>query len=277
MFNHFLYSIIYLIIFSFSIVSADTSTSEPEKDRQLIQKYFKQRFPEVEFKEFSNGVYALDMAARENWEALEDFPPYEMHLESGELLWQQDLDIYSDCFPQGPSIKHLYPSWSEHKQTVITLPYAINLCREQANLEVYDYLGDDMNSLVAYIAYESRGEIIQIQVPNDGALKAYQAGKKFYFTRRGQLNFACFHCHFDNAGKVLRSETLGPALGQTTGWPTYRNRWGALGPLHKRYIGCNQQVRAAPHAAQSETYRNLEYFHTFMNNGLPINGPAVRR
>ena len=138
-------------------------------------------------------------------------------------------------------------------------------------------MGMEMNSLVAYIAYHSRDEIIDITVPNEKALAAYQQGKKFYFTRRGQLNFACFHCHFDNAGKRLRTESLGPALGQTTSWPTYRNKWGELGSLHRRYIGCNKQVRAAPFEAQSETYRNLEYFHTHMNNGLPINGPAVRR
>ena len=258
-------------------LTAENTISEPENDLRLIQEFFKQRFPDVVFAEYSNGVYALDMTARENWEALEEFPPYEMHIDSGESLWDQDSETYQACFPQGASIKHLYPMWDEELQTVLTMPYAINLCRKQSDLEEYDYLGAEMNSLVAYIASQSRGEIIDIQVPTENALKAYQAGKKFYFTRRGQLNFACFHCHFDNAGKKLRTESLGPALGQTTGWPTYRNKWGALGPLHKRYIGCNKQVRAAPLQAQSETYRNLEYFHTYMNNGLPINGPSVRR
>lgn len=236
-----------------------------------------QRFPEIPLEEFSNGVYALDMQARENWEALEEFPPYEMHIDNGSSLWEQDLDVYMNCFPQGPAIKHQYPQWDEALNTVVTLPLAINLCRKGASLEEYDYMGEQMNNLVAYLAYQSRGQIIDIQVPDDKALSAYLAGKKFYFTRRGQLNFACFHCHFDNAGKKLRTESLGPALGQTTGWPTYRNKWGALGPLHRRYIGCNNQVRAAPLPAQSETYRNLEYFHTHMNNGLPINGPSVRR
>lgn len=261
----------------FSVTKAENISPEPSKDLELIQKYFQQRFPDVPFEEYSNGVYALDMTARENWEALEEFPPYEMHIDDGESLWTEHSNIYTECFPDGPKIKHLYPQWSDKKQTVVTLPYAINACRKQAKLEEYDYLGGEINSLIAYIANESRGEKINIKIPNEDALKAYQVGKKFYFTRRGQLNFACFHCHFDNAGKKLRTESLGPALGQTTGWPTYRNKWGALGPLHKRYIGCNKQVRAAPLAAQSETYRNLEYFHTHMNNGLPINGPSVRR
>lgn len=264
-------------LFNIEVSFAESTKPENIKDLNLIQSYFKERFPEVPFNDFANGVYALDSTARENWEALEEFPPYEVHIDTGEEHWNNNSEVYSQCFPHGPSIKHNYPYWDNQLNTVITLPYAINLCRQSHDINELDYMGMEMNSLVAYIAYQSRGEIINIKVPNEKALAAYQKGKKFYFTRRGQLNFACFHCHFDNAGKKLRTESLGPALGQTTGWPTYRNKWGALGPLHKRYIGCNKQVRAAPLEAQSEIYRNLEYFHTHMNNGLAINGPAVRR
>lgn len=260
-----------------NIVNADHTEKENIKDLITIQKYFKERFPEVKFDEFANGVYSLDAMARQNWEAMEEFPPYEMHIDDGQSLWEQHSNVYLTCFPDGPAIKHLYPQWNDTENTVLTLPYAINLCREQHDLATLDYLGEELNTLVSYMAHQSRGKKINISVPNESAMQAYRDGKKFYFTRRGQLNFACNHCHFDNAGKYLRTEALGPALGQTTGWPTYRNKWGELGPLHRRYIGCNKQVRAAPLAAQSETYRNLEYFHTHMNNGLPINGPSVRR
>ncbi len=256
---------------------ADTNIPENLADLEKIQQYFEDRFPDVPKHEFANGVYALDSVARDNWEALEEFPPYEIYIDSGETLWNQHQKQYLECFPDGPGIKHRYPRWDEQLGTVITLAYAINLCREKHNLATYDYMGETLNSLIAYMAYLSRDKIINITVPNKQALGAYLDGKRFYFSRRGQLNFACYHCHFENAGKRLRTETLGPALGQTTGWPTYRNKWGYLGPLHKRYIGCNQQVRAAPFAPQSEEYRNLEYFHTHMNNGLPINGPSVRR
>ena len=269
--------LICLAITHTSVACASDALTQPSDDLQKIQNYFQKRFPEVPFDEFSNGVYALDKVARENWLALEEFPPYEIYIDDGESYWEENADIYSQCFRNGPGIKHLYPQWNEHLQTVVTLPFEINLCRKEHGLNPLDYMKDEMNSLVAYMAYMSRDNIIEISVPDSAALVAYTKGKKFYFTRRGQLNFACYHCHFDNAGKKLRTESLGPALGQTTGWPTYRNKWGSLGPLHKRYIGCNEQVRAAPFAAQSETYRNLEYFHTYMNNGLPINGPAVRR
>ena len=269
--------IVFIQIINSSSLYADEPLKENVKDLITIQKYFKDRFPMIEFDEFANGVYSIDEMARQNWEAMEEFPPYEMHIDDGESVWLAHEEIYQQCFPNGPGVKHLYPMWDQVEQTVITLPYAINLCREKHKLPTLDYLGDEINTLVAYMAYQSRGKAISISVPNDLAMQAYLDGKQFYFTRRGQLNFACYHCHFDNAGKSLRTEVLGPALGQTTGWPTYRNKWGALGPLHKRYIGCNMQVRADPLAAQSETYRNLEYFHTHMNNGLPINGPSVRR
>lgn len=274
------YIVIILTVFSFSSatsINADTNTSIHEQDLFQIQSYFKNRFTDVPFEDFVNGVYALDPIARENWEALEEFPPYEIYIDAGESLWEENEDIYNNCFPQGPGIKHLYPKWDDELNTVVTIPLLINNCRDKHGLSQLDYMGEEINSLGAFIAYQSRGKTINIDVPNDSALSAYLQGKKFYFTRRGQLNFACFHCHFDNAGKKLRTESLGPALGQTTGWPTYRNKWGALGPLHKRYIGCNKQVRAAPFPAQSEMYRNLEYFHTHMNNGLTINGPSVRR
>jgi len=266
-----------VIVITFTILNTLNADQETAKDIANIQSYFIEKFPEVSFQDFSNGVYALDPVARENWLALEEFPPYEVNIDHGQMLWEDDANIYQQCFPSGPGVKHQYPLWSSELETVVTLAMEINLCRQKHNTPPYDYTQAEINDLLAFMAYRSRGKIIDIQIPNEEAKQAYLKGKKFYFTRRGQLNFACHHCHFDNAGKRLRSESLGPALGQTTGWPTYRNKWGALGPLHRRYIGCNKQVRAAPFEAQSVEYRNLEYFHTHMSNGLAINGPSVRR
>jgi sulfur-oxidizing protein SoxA len=50
-----------------------------------------------------------------------------------------------------------------------------------------------------------------------------------------------------------------------------------MGTLHRRFSGCNKQVRAKPFPAQGEEYRNLEYFMTYMNNGLELNGPGARK
>jgi sulfur-oxidizing protein SoxA len=67
------------------------------------------------------------------------------------------------------------------------------------------------------------------------------------------------------------------AFGQTSHFPVYRKKWKSLGTLQRRYGGCNKQVRAKPFKAQGPEYRNLEYFHTAMSNGVPINGPSSRQ
>ena len=117
-----------------------------------------------------------------------------------------------------------------------------------------------------------------MQIPDDpGAMAAYEAGKQFYYTKRGQLNFSCADCHVNNAGMQVRADKLSAALGHPSHFPVYRSKWGDMGTLHRRFDGCNKQVRAVPLPAQGVDYRNLEYFMTYMSNGLEFNGPGARK
>jgi sulfur-oxidizing protein SoxA len=126
--------------------------------------------------------------------------------------------------------------------------------------------------------YTSRGEIINVQIPDDPrALAIYERGKNHFYAKRGQLNMACADCHIHNAGNKVRADLLSPALGQISHFPVYRSKWGGLGTLHRRYGGCNKQVRAKPHKPQSDEYKALQYFHTYMSNGLEMNGPGARK
>lgn len=128
------------------------------------------------------------------------------------------------------------------------------------------------------MAYTSRGNIFNIQVPdNPRALAAYEEGKNQFYAKRGQLNMACANCHKFYTGNKIRADLLSPALGQLTHFPVYRAKWGGLGTTHRRYAGCNKQVRAKPFKAQNAEYRALENFHTYMSNGLIANGPGVRK
>ncbi len=70
---------------------------------------------------------------------------------------------------------------------------------------------------------------------------------------------------------------MSPAFGHTTHFPVYRSKWGEIAGLHRRYKGCNEQVRAKAFEANGEEYRNLEYFMTYMDSGLPLNGPGARK
>jgi sulfur-oxidizing protein SoxA len=128
------------------------------------------------------------------------------------------------------------------------------------------------------MAYTSRGNIFDIKIPDDPrALDAYNKGKQFFYAKRGQLNMACADCHVYNAGNRIRADLLSPALGHLTHFPVYRSKWGEIGTAQRRYDGCNKQVRAKPFKPQSEEYNNLEYFHTYMSNGLEVNGPGARK
>ena len=254
----------------------------PETDRNTFREYYFNKFSGVPLEEYANGVYAIDPIGRENWEAIEDFPPYEAFLDEGEEMWNRSFANgkgYKDCFPEGPGIAHHFPHWDKEKGMVMTLPLALNNCREANGEKPLKYKKGAIASLTGYIAYESRGNPTNVVIPDDDsrALAAYEDGKKFYFTRRGQLNFSCASCHIQNPGNKIRSEVLGPALGHTTHWPTYRAKWGEMGTLHRRFTGCNKQVRAKPFKAQGEEYRNLEYFLTYMANGIELNGPGARK
>jgi sulfur-oxidizing protein SoxA len=261
---------------------ATAAMATPEEEKETWQKYFQTRFPDVPVEDFANGVYSIDPVGRENWEAIEEFPPYETAISEGEEMWNTPFangKTYADCFPDGPAIKGRYPYWDKERGQVVTLPPELNACREANGEEPLKYKKGPMASLVAYIAYESRGQKVNVEVPADDpkAQEAFEKGKQFYFARRGQLNFSCATCHALNAGNVLRTEILSPALGHTTHFPVYRSKWGEMGTLHRRFSGCNKQVRAKPFKAHGEEYRNLEYFMAYMNNGLTLNGPGARK
>ncbi|MET0065713.1 MAG: sulfur oxidation c-type cytochrome SoxA [Candidatus Thiodiazotropha sp.] len=277
--KHLFRSLTLLVISCGLVASAQATT--PDEDLNAFRDFFQKRFPNVETEDYVNGAYAIDPVGRENWEAIEEFPPYEPFIDAGRDIWEKPFangKSFQDCFPDGPAMESKYPYWDKDKGMVMTLPLALNNCLEANGEKPMKYKKGPINDILSFIAYESRGQVTNVEIPSDpAALKAYEDGKKFYYTRRGQLNFSCANCHLQNAGMILRTEVLSPALGHTTHFPVYRSKWGTVGTLHRRFTGCNKQVRAAPFKAQGEEYRNLEYFLTYMSNGLPLNGPGARK
>jgi sulfur-oxidizing protein SoxA len=266
-----------------SVLAGQFAIAGPEEDRQAMVDYYTTRFPNVPMQEFANGLYAFDDVAREQWLEMEDFPPYEIALEDGEEFFNTPFangKSYADCFENGGiGIRQNYPHFDPQSGEVITLELAINQCREANGEEKLPYLVGELAAVSAYMSYTSRGNTIAVEIPEDNpaALAAYESGKQFYYTRRGQLNFACASCHLQSAGLSLRADRLSTTLGQVTHWPVYRAKWGEIGTLHKRFSECNEQVGARAFEPQSIEFRNLEYFLSYMSNGLQLNGPASRR
>ncbi|CAI8293565.1 MAG: SoxAX cytochrome complex subunit A [Gammaproteobacteria bacterium] len=270
---------IMLIVLFFNL----TAYASPEEDLEIFRDHFKKRFPNTEFSDYKNGVYSIDSSSREQWESIEDFPPYELNIEQGEELFNTPFkngNSYASCFENGGiGIRSNYPYFDEEKEQVVTLEQDINECRKKNGEKPLSYYkGGPMADISAYMAYTSRGNIINVEIPNnDKAIDAYEMGRKLYFTKVGQLNFSCADCHVYQTGSKLRADIPSPGIGHPTHFPAYRSSAGRLVTLHERFAGCLNRVRAKPFKAQNAEYRNLEYFMTFMSNGLEINGPGSRK
>lgn len=254
----------------------------PQEDLAEFRDFFKDRFPNTPFEDYVNGVYSIDPVSREQWEDIEEFAPYELSISNGEALFNKPFangKTYASCFENGGiGIRQNYPYFDTDRGEVITLELAINECRTSNGEKALKWNKGPIADISAYMAYTSRGNVFDIKIPDDPrALAAYERGKKHFYQKRGQLNMACADCHKFYSGNLIRADLLSPALGHVTHFPVYRSKWGGLGTLHRRYGGCNKQVRAKPFPSQSEEYRDLEYFHTYMSNGLAVNGPGARK
>ena len=257
------------------------SKTDPEADRAAFVKYFQRRFPAVEMDDYANGVYAIDAQSRAQWEDIEEFPPYEEAVDLGEALFKTPFangKTYADCFENGGvGVRQNFPHYDEARGEVVTLELAINECREQNGEAPLKWEVGDIAHLSAYMAWTSRGNRFDLKIESDGALQAYEEGKRFYYSKRGYLNNSCATCHVQGAGLRVRTEVLHPALGEITHWPNYRLKWGHIATLHKRISRCHRDQGAKRFQAQDRRYRNVEFFMTYMSNGLPVNGPGVRK
>lgn len=266
-----------------ALLTHQVAFAGPEEDRLAFVAFFNARFPDIPTAEFANGIYAIDDDARSQWMDIEEFPPYEFAVEQGEEHWQQSFangKNYSDCFP-GPieNIRPHFPKFDDSIGEVVTLEFAINQCRAKNNEAALAYKEASMISITAFLAYAARGQQLDINIPLDNAdaLAAYESGKQFYYTKRGQLNFACSDCHGISSGQYIRADRLSAGLGHPTHFPVYRSKLGKVISLHQRFAGCVRDVRATPFAVQGQEFINLEYFLTYMSNGFEVNGPGARK
>ncbi len=257
--------------------------SSPEEDLKAFRDYYHAKFPDTPEADFINGVYSIDEDSRVQWENMEEFPVYEEDIAAGEELFNTPFangKTYADCLKGGGvGTRQMYPYFDSDTGNIVTLEEAINTCRVDNGEKPLKYKKGPIAQISAYIAYTSRGNKINIEIPNDErALAQYERGKKHYYMKRGQLNLACADCHYYNSGMKGRSEIWSPSLGHPTGMPVFRwGKWGELGTLHRRFGGCNKNIRAKPFKAQSDEYKALEYYLTYLSNGLEINGPSSRK
>lgn len=203
-------------------------------------------------------------------------------VEQAEGLWDEadgeEGKACASCHDNVESLKTVgttYPVYYEPWSKLINLEQRINLCRsDNMKAEPWKYESDEMLGMTALIRHQSRGEPVNVAVDGDAA-PFFEKGKEFYYGRRGQLDLSCANCHENYAGTKIRADLL--SQGQSNGFPTYRLKWQKLGSLHRRFKGCNDQVRAEPFKRGSDEYVNLELYLAWRGQGLPVEAPAVRQ
>lgn len=263
------------------LMGAVSANAGPEEDRQKVVNFFTNKYPDIKHENYIYGALAFDPDSKAQYDSIMEFPPFVGELDKGEKLWKTPLKsgkTYADCLPNGGKmIAGNYPLFDNAKGKVVTLEDAINACRTSNGEEPYAY-GDPktMGLLTAYMRTLSDGMKFNIRVEGEAARKAYEDGKKTFFSKAGQLNFSCGNCHVDAAGNRLRSEILSPAVGQATHWPVFRGG-ETLVTLQKRYEGCHKTVRHVSDQAGSTRYNNMEYFHSYLSNGLELKASVFRK
>ncbi len=208
--------------------------------------------------------------------------PAFLWVEEAELLWDE-VDggagkACASCHEDVESLKAVgtsYPVFYEPWGKLINIEQRINQCRtENMQAAPWEYESDAMLGMTALVRHQSRGEPVNVAIDGEAA-PFFDRGKDFYYQRRGQLDLSCANCHEDYAGTKIRADML--SQGQSNGFPTYRLKWQKLGSLHRRFKGCNEEVRAQPFERGSDEYVNLELYLAWRGQGLPVETPAVRQ
>ncbi len=289
------------VLMGVTVLSAGSFNAQAEKDRQALVKYMEKKFadPEksraqffpyatdedvktnlkkgVKFEDFRMGSYAFDKIGRGQYEEINEMPPYEDNIDAGEELYNNTKGI-KKCFPD-PAIAGEYPKFDDKKGKVVTLSLAINDCLKAAGQKPWKLTKGKMADLEAYFAAKSKeaGKKVDIKIQSKAAAAAYERGKKYYYSQRGYLKLSCATCHVQGSGNRVRKEVLSPLLGHTTHFPVYRLKWQGLGTLERRIKGCEKNQGENPHKPGSPWMSEMLYFMAYMSNGLPVDGPDIRR
>jgi sulfur-oxidizing protein SoxA len=209
--------------------------------------------------------------------------PAFLWLERGVDIWhtvegeagKSCADCHGDAEDSMKGVSTHYPQYFDEWGKLINIEQRINWCREnQMQAEPFKWETDEMLGITAYVKNQSKGMPVDVAIDGPAA-PFFEKGKEFYEQRRGQLDLACTNCHVDNEGNMIRAERL--SQGQSNGFPTYRLKWQTLGSLHRRFRGCNKNIRAEPYGYGSDEYVNLELYVSWRGNGLPVESPSVRK
>jgi sulfur-oxidizing protein SoxA len=204
-------------------------------------------------------------------------------VEEGERAWSQAegtagkscSSCHQDAAETMRGVRARYPAFDARAGRVVTLEQRINMCRTE-NMQAAALAIDSrpLNAMTTFVALQSRGMPVNVDITG-AARPFFDAGERFYNTRRGQLDMRCSSCHEDSYGRHLRADLL--SQGMSNGFPTYRLKEQRVISLQFRLLGCVHDVRGVAPPMGGEEFTNLEFYLAWRAQGLPVESPSVRR
>jgi sulfur-oxidizing protein SoxA len=276
------------------VITAGESEATAEATLKAIQKHFKETIPEVKGDAFVEGSMNFSKSSKQYnnfWmlrfvDDIDQPEEYSKAMATGKKLWETPFangKTFASCFPRGgKGAAADYPK-VDVSGKVVTFENALNQCLESNNEKPLAY--SDMNKMGALSIHArklSDGSRIKMEVKTDAEKAAFARGKAIFYGRFGKAEQACANCHIQHAGKVARTEELSPAIGQAAHFPVFRpNKVTgdlAIVTLQNRYKGCQKNTLVAdPIQEGSDDSNDLEYFHTYISNGMPLSTGVFRK
>lgn len=259
------------------VLAQTTASGKPtaEQDRNAIVQFLEARLEGTHPGDWLYGPPAPRQPPDANVQAIPFTAENEVNtadaLAIGKKMWERkfkDGRTMANCFPNGGKrVAATYPQYDAKAKIVVTQEIAISRClrlHDEAELEP-SYRGPAL----AYFRSLADGEKIAVRVKGDGAQEKFSQGKALFQRRMGQQNLACASCHVRLAGESYRRLPISPAVAQAASWPRLEPG-GAIKTLQMQYKTCLARMGATDIEPGSEEMNNLEYFHTFLSNGLGI-------
>jgi sulfur-oxidizing protein SoxA len=200
--------------------------------------------------------------------------------ERGQSLWQGQC---KSCHGEINTLKRsaaTFPRLGSDGKNLVNLEDQIVRCQSRQNPTANTFESEEVLSLSTALHQAAKNEAIAVVAPTSTLAsqqwqKRLKSGETLYQTRMGRMNLACMHCHDQKVGAQMRADTI--SQGHPTGFPIYRMSWQTMGTIDRRLRACYSGVQAAIPPAGSTDLRDLELYLKVRADGMPLDGPSIRR
>lgn len=210
--------------------------------------------------------------------------PGMLWVERGAKLWsevprggqaQSCAGCHGDAAPGMRGVAARYPRIDAASGELLNLEARINQCRSQRQGQPpWPWESQELLSISGLVSHQSKNSGMNVIIGGD-ARPHFEAGRRLYNQRVGQMNLACAQCHEANWGRTLLAERI--SQGHPNAYPAYRMEWQSLGSLERRLRACYSGIRAELFPFGAIEHRQLALYLAWRAQGLPMESPGVRR